>query len=239
MRNRPFRLFLPSTSAPAALRWAHARSQQESARTRTQAREQDSHSMGSEAACAFTRSAAFWGNVTDQNDPRDAPTENNARARTHGRPPPPSLSLRSRVPLDQISELARTPKVIGRHAHRHPQKWRVRLHAATTTRHKRLRHVYERPSRAHADASGTSGLFKVGRKHAHAHAHLLYIRAEKPFTHRKVSSAALVPFTWSPASFHPGPELEPTAGGDPRRLRALCPPKAAAFPNFCRLSRNI
>lgn len=112
----------PTTSAPAALRWAQPAPERQAlshARTRTQAREQESHSMGSEAACAFTRNAAFWGNVTDQNDPRDAPTENNTRARTHthGRPPP---TLRSRVPLDQISELARTPKVISRHAHRQP-----------------------------------------------------------------------------------------------------------------------
>lgn len=90
--------------------------------THARAREQSPRNMGSKAACAFTRNAAFWGNVTDHRvDPRDALTENNMHARRHahthadtGDPPP----LRSRVPLDQTSDLP--SKVIRRHAHRQP-----------------------------------------------------------------------------------------------------------------------
>lgn len=78
----------------------------ESALSHAHARERARHNIGSEAACAFTRSAAFGGNVTDQRvDPRDAPTENNTRAFVHARddphhphhqyPPPPTPQPRA------------------------------------------------------------------------------------------------------------------------------------------------
>lgn len=86
-----------STSAPAALRWAPTRSQQESAlgRAHTHAGARTRLTQhGIRGRVRVHTQRCFLGNVTDQNDPRDAPIENNTRAytRTDDPPLPPSAA---------------------------------------------------------------------------------------------------------------------------------------------------